>query len=48
MSYLVPEGTLFLLGDNRAVSSDNRTWRPPYLQRADVVGKVVGTTFRPA
>lgn len=30
-SYDVPDGHLLLLGDNRARSSDSRSWRQPYL-----------------
>lgn len=40
-TYAVPEGRLFLLGDNRAASSDSRTWREPYLPVEAVVGRVV-------
>jgi signal peptidase I len=39
--FAVPEGSLFLLGDNRAASSDSRTWRQPYLPEDAVLGKVV-------
>ena len=40
-TYAVPEGALFLLGDNRAASLDSRSWRQPFLPVDAVVGKVV-------
>jgi signal peptidase I len=40
-TYAVPEGSLFLLGDNRAASSDSRTWRQPCLREDALVGRVV-------
>jgi signal peptidase I len=40
-TYVVPDRSLFLLGDNRAASSDSNTWRQPYLREDAVVGKVV-------
>ncbi len=41
LTYAVPQGTLFLLGDNRAASSDSRTWRQPFVPEDAVEGKVV-------
>ncbi|WP_294394540.1 signal peptidase I [uncultured Clostridium sp.] len=35
----VPEGKLFFLGDNRAVSYDARYWDNPYIDKDDVQGK---------
>lgn len=35
----VPEGKLFFLGDNRAVSYDARYWDNPYIDKKDVQGK---------
>ena len=35
----VPEGKLFFLGDNRAVSHDARYWDNPYIDKEDVQGK---------
>ncbi len=37
----VPTGHLLLLGDNRAASSDARSWREPYLPESAVIGRVV-------
>lgn len=45
-TFVVPDGSLFLLGDNRQASSDSRTWRQPYLSEEAVVGKVVGVMDR--
>ena len=35
----VPDGKLFFLGDNRAVSYDARYWDNPYIDKDDVQGK---------
>ena len=37
--YDVPEGKIFFLGDNRAVSYDARYWENPYIDKEDVQGK---------
>jgi signal peptidase I len=39
-SWLVPEGHCFLLGDNRAASSDSRSWKQPFAPLEAVVGRV--------
>ena len=41
MTYVVPAGNLFLLGDNRPLSSDSRTWREPFVPGQAVRGKVI-------
>lgn len=37
----VPDGHVLLLGDNRALSSDARVWRQPYVPVSAVLGRVV-------
>lgn len=39
-SWLVLEGHCFLLGDNRAASSDSRTWKQPFTPLEAIVGRV--------
>lgn len=40
-SFAVPSGHYLLLGDNRDASSDSRSWREPYLARAEILGTIV-------
>ena len=39
----VPAGRLLLLGDNRARSSDSRSWRQPAVSGHAVIGRVIHT-----
>lgn len=40
-SFLVPDGSLFFLGDNRKNSEDSRFFINPYIAENEVIGKVV-------
>ncbi|WP_153504997.1 signal peptidase I [Cumulibacter manganitolerans] len=40
-TYAVPARSLFLLGDNRPISDDSRSWRQPYLREDALVGRVI-------
>jgi len=41
----VPEGKFFVLGDNRGNSNDSRTWSHTFIDRDQVLGKVVFRYF---
>ena len=38
-SFSVPDGAYLVLGDNRARSSDSRSWRQPFVARAAIEGR---------
>lgn len=40
-TYEVPENKYLFLGDNRANSIDARFWKTPYIDRSDIIGKVL-------
>jgi signal peptidase I len=46
-SWRVPEGHCFLLGDNRAASSDGRSWKHPYTPLEAIVGRVSARRWWP-
>jgi ABC-type phosphate transport system ATPase subunit len=39
-TFRVPEGCLFMMGDNRGSSDDGRYWNDPYVELEDVKAKV--------
>lgn len=39
--YLVPEGSYFMMGDNRTYSLDSRYWNNPFVVKEDILGKAV-------
>ncbi len=39
-AWQVPEGHCVLLGDNRAASSDSRSWRQPFAPLDSIVGRI--------
>jgi len=43
--YEVPEGSYFMLGDNRNSSADSRSWENTYLNKDKILGKVVFKYF---
>lgn len=45
-SFDVPEGCVFVLGDNRENSIDSRFFANPYISEEDIIGKYLGTVPR--
>lgn len=39
--YVVPDGSYFMLGDNRNHSGDSRFWKQPYVEKDKIVGKAI-------
>ena len=42
---VVPEGSYFMLGDNRNHSGDSRFWKQPYVEKEKIVGKAIFRYF---
>lgn len=40
-SFSVPDGAYLVLGDNRARSSDSRSWRQPFVARSAIEGRLI-------
>ena len=40
-TYIVPEGSLFMLGDNTENSFDSRYWEEPFVSESQVIAKVL-------
>lgn len=43
--YVVPEGSYFMLGDNRNHSGDSRFWKQPCVEKEKIVGKAIFRYF---
>ena len=40
-TFVVPEDSYFMLGDNREISLDSRYWEEPYVSKEDIESKVL-------
>jgi signal peptidase I len=47
-SFPVPDGAFLVLGDNRARSSDSRSWRQPFVARSTIEGRLVRRAVKPS
>jgi signal peptidase I len=43
--YEIPEGSYFMMGDNRNSSADARVWQNTYVVKSDILGKVLFKYF---
>ncbi len=39
--YEIPEGCYFMMGDNRNDSEDARFWQNTYVEKSEILGKVI-------
>ena len=39
LTYVVPSGSYFMLGDNRNISQDSRYWKNTYVSRKNILAK---------
>ena len=45
LSFDVPEGSYFVLGDNRENSYDSRYWEEPFVAKKNIIGRYIGTIW---